>query len=98
MNPNHGALIADPLSKVDYVPKEKELHVGETLNCTADCYPPPIFTWHPLVSPGGRTTQGSVLPITEKMIGDNKWECRVVDHTAIVKNITVEFNVGEWNM
>ena len=98
MNPNRGALFADPVSQVDYVPKKKELYVGETLNCTADGNPPPSFTWHPLVSPGGRTTQSSVLWITQNMIGDNKWECRVADYTATMKKITVEFKVGEWNM
>ena len=98
MNPNRGALFADPVSKVDYVPKKKELHVGETLNCTADGNPAPRFTWHPLSSPDGQTIQRSVLPITQKMIGDNKWECRVADYTAITKEITVEFTVGERNM
>ncbi|KAK2175476.1 hypothetical protein NP493_729g01018 [Ridgeia piscesae] len=82
-----------PVSKVDYVPKKKELYVGETLNCTADGNPPPSFTWHPISSPGPRTIHKSVLQITEKMIGDNKWECRVADHTTIMKKIMVEFTV-----
>ena len=98
MNPNRDALFADPVSKVDYVPKKKELYVGETLNCTADGNPLPTFTWHPISSPGPRTIHKSVLQITEKMIGDNKWECRVADHTPIMKKIMVEFTVGERNM
>ncbi|KAK2175478.1 hypothetical protein NP493_729g01014, partial [Ridgeia piscesae] len=89
--------IVNPVSKVDYVPKKKEQYVGDTLNCTADGNPPPSFTWHPISSPGARTIHKSVLPITEKMIGDNKWECRVADHTAIMKKIMVEFTVGERN-
>ena len=98
MNPNRGALFADPVSNVDYVPKKRELYVGETLNCTADGNPPPSFTWRPISLAGGRTIHKSVLPITEKMIGDNKWECRVADFTPTMKKITVEFTVGERNM
>ena len=98
MNNNRGALFADEVSKVDYVPKTKELRVGETLNCTADGNPPPSFTWHPISSPGPQTIHKSVLLITEKMIGDNKWECRVADFTPTMKKITVEFTVGERNM
>ncbi|KAI0231896.1 hypothetical protein LSAT2_017753 [Lamellibrachia satsuma] len=84
-----------PVTNAKYVPNKKVFYLGETVNCTADGYPLPRFTWLPLRSRGGREVRSSVLKITENMIGDNEWKCTATsDYTPnpviIIAKFTVE--------
>lgn len=84
-----------PVTNVKYVPNKKVFKVGDTVNCTADGYPLPRFTWLAVRSPGGREVRSGVLKITENMIGDNEWKCTATsDYTTnpviIIAKFTVE--------
>ena len=88
--------IADPVTNVKYVPNKKVFKVGDTVNCTADGYPLPRFTWLAVRSPGGREVRSNVLKITENMIGDNEWKCTATsDYTTNPVIIIAKFTVGK---
>ena len=82
--------------------QERDLYYpGEQINCTAEGYPPPEFTWIPEISGFKETVNGSVLTITPEMAGENQWRCEalnVIDGTEYVVSTNVTFNVGKWNI
>ena len=88
--------VTDGVSNVQTAEDKDVYYVGETVNCTADAYPLPSFVWTPIMAQVGREVQGSVLTITEAMIGDNKWTCSVTNTiTKQAVTITVVFTVGQ---
>ena len=93
--------ISAPVNNIK-VDQERDLYyLGEQINCTAEGYPPPEFTWIPEVSGVMDTINGSVLTITPEMTGENQWTCEalnVINGLEHAVSTNISFNVGKWNL
>ena len=75
--------------------------VNEKITCTAGGYPAPSVSWEPVRSPGASaasSSTGSVLTITDDMVGDNTWRCRAenaIGSTERLHSFTVN---GTWQI
>ena len=79
--------------------QERDLYYpGEQINCTAEGYPPPEFTWIPEISGVEDKVIGAVLTITPGMAGENQWRCsakNIVNGIDYANSTVISFKVGE---
>lgn len=88
-----------------------DVHVGDTLNCTARGQPEPEVKWYKVSGPGQSTTiNGNYLMVTSDMVGRNVFNCtaknifngsEVMDHMQVTfdagKGVNT-FNIGGWSL
>ncbi|CAD5120189.1 DgyrCDS8763 [Dimorphilus gyrociliatus] len=68
--------ILHPVSTVTVSPDKSSYLINDKIKCEANGYPLPTMSWKGIESGDKRDINGDELEITEKMLGNNKWECK----------------------